>query len=183
MEFVPLSDASEEVKNRILELRNQPNVRKFMYTDHEITAEEHQGWIASLSGNSKQQVFAVINEGKTAGLVSLGSINERQKSAEWAFYLDEALQGAGIGSRVEFKLLDYAFNEAGLEKLNCEVLETNFPVVRLHEKFGFVREGVRRKNVIKDGERIDVVLLGILKDEWAIARARVLPAIERASRK
>lgn len=183
MEFVRLVDADPVVQARIRELRNQPNVRKFMYTDHEITLEEHANWIKSLQGNKRQQVFAVVRDGIAVGLVSLNAINEQQKHADWAFYIDEALQGAGIGSVIELKLLDYAFNEAGLDKLNCEVLATNQPVIRLHEKFGFVREGVRRQNVIKNGERIDVVLLGILKDEWATAREKVLPVIERAQRK
>jgi len=183
MEFVSLVDASESIQSRIRELRNQENVRKFMYTDHEISTEEHANWIASLRGNKRQQVFAVVRDGIAAGLVSLSAINEQQKHAEWAFYIDEAMQGAGIGSIIEFKLLDYAFNEAGLEKLNCEVLATNQPVIRLHEKFGFVREGVRRKNVVKNGERIDVVLLGILKDEWIVAREKIKPVIERAQRK
>lgn len=182
MEFIRLSDASDEVRNRILQLRNQLNVRKFMYTDHEISAAEHQKWISSLAGNTKHQVFAVINESITAGLVSLNNINEVHKSAEWAFYLDETLQGTGIGSRVEFKLLDYAFSEAGLEKLNCEVLETNPAVIKMHQKFGFEVEGVRRKNILKDGIRIDVYMLGITKNEWITRRPTLVPLIARLSK-
>lgn len=55
MEFVRLVDADEVVQARIRELRNQSNVRKFMYTDHEISLEEHANWIKSLQGNKRQQ--------------------------------------------------------------------------------------------------------------------------------
>ena len=38
---------------------------------------------------------------------------------------------------LEFFVIDYVFNELKLSKLNCEVIEHNDAVVRLHEKFGF----------------------------------------------
>lgn len=44
----------------------------------------------------------------------------------------------------------------------------------MHQKFGFELEGVRRKNILKDGNRIDVILLGITKEEWKSKR----PALE-----
>jgi len=160
-------------------LRNQNDVRKYMYTSHEITEEEHLRWLDSLRGNDRQRVFVVVRDGQALGVVSLNAINTAQKTADWAFYLDTALQGKGLGSIVEFWMLDYAFHEAGLEKLNCEVLETNPSVIKMHQKFGFELEGVRRKNIIKDGNRIDVILLGITKEEWKNRRPALEPLIMR----
>ena len=61
----------------------------------------------------------------------------------------------------------------GLEKLNCEVIETNKAVVSLHKKFGFIEEGFRRENIIKNGMRIGVSLLGLTKSKWMESRASV----------
>ncbi|WP_017904268.1 UDP-4-amino-4,6-dideoxy-N-acetyl-beta-L-altrosamine N-acetyltransferase [Pseudomonas asplenii] len=179
MQFVALVDASPAIQAHVRTLRNQNDVRKYMYTSHEITEEEHLGWLDSLRGNDRQRVFVVIRDGQVLGVVSLNAINTAQKTADWAFYLDTALQGKGLGSIVEFWMLDYAFNEAGLEKLNCEVLETNPSVIKMHQKFGFELEGVRRKNILKDGNRIDVILLGITKEEWSNKRPAVEPLIAR----
>jgi UDP-4-amino-4,6-dideoxy-N-acetyl-beta-L-altrosamine N-acetyltransferase len=52
----------------------------------------------------------------------------------------------------------------------------------MHQKFGFELEGVRRKNIIKDGSRIDVVLLGITKEEWKSKRPALEPLIARLSK-
>jgi UDP-4-amino-4,6-dideoxy-N-acetyl-beta-L-altrosamine N-acetyltransferase len=150
-----------------------------MYTSHEISEQEHAKWLTSLQGNPRQQVFVVIKDEQALGVVSLNAINALQKTADWAFYLDVALQGKGLGSLVEFWMLDYAFNVAGLEKLNCEVLAMNAAVVKMHQKFGFEIEGVRRQNVVKDGVRVDVVLLGITKEEWQNKRPALAPVIER----
>lgn len=181
MQFLPLTDANPTIQTYVRTLRNQPDVRKFMYTSHEISEQEHANWLASLQGNPRQQVFVVIKDEQAVGVVSLNAINSAQKTADWAFYLDVGLQGKGLGSVVEFWMLDYAFDVAGLEKLNCEVLAMNAPVVKMHQKFGFEVEGVRRQNVVKDGVRVDVVLLGITKAEWQARRPALAPVIERIS--
>jgi UDP-4-amino-4,6-dideoxy-N-acetyl-beta-L-altrosamine N-acetyltransferase len=132
-----------------------------------------------LQGNPRQQVFVVIKDEQAVGVVSLNAINVLHKSADWAFYLDAGSQGEGLGSVVEFWMLDYAFGVAGLEKLNCEVLAMNAAVVKMHQKFGFEIEGVRRQNILREGARIDVVLLGITKEEWQNKRPALAPVIER----
>ena len=43
----------------------------------------------------------------------------------------------------------------------------------MHSKFLFEEEGVRRCNVIKDGIRKDVFLLGLVKSDWAAGRLLV----------
>jgi hypothetical protein len=49
----------------------------------------------------------------------------------------------------------------------------------MHQKFGFEIEGVRRQNVVKDGVRVDVVLLGITKEEWLNRRPALQSVIAR----
>ncbi|MFG0462323.1 UDP-4-amino-4,6-dideoxy-N-acetyl-beta-L-altrosamine N-acetyltransferase [Pseudomonas sp. yb_1] len=183
MLIYPLVETSREVQADLRLLRNQEDVRKYMYTSHVISSEEHETWLKSLHGNSRQSVFVIMHDGKAAGVVSLNAINVTQKTADWAFYLDAGLQGKGFGSLVEFWMLNHAFGEAGLEKLNCEVLETNPAVVKMHQKFGFSIEGVRRKNILKDGIRIDVVLMGITKEEWLAHKPTIEPLITRLQRK
>lgn len=170
--FAPLLEQGAAAIERVRELRNAPGVRKYMYSDHLISASEHAAWIASLHGNAAQQVWVVLYDGNIEGLVALQAIKAQQKSADWAFYLSQEMQGKGVGGVVEFKLLEIAFGQFGLEKLNCEVLATNPAVIEMHKKFGFQLEGMRRANVIKDGQRIDVALLGILPHEWQQQRPR-----------
>lgn len=166
VEFAPLLDQSPEVIERIRNLRNSVEVSKYMYGDHQISTFEHAAWIESLRKKPCDRVMVVLYEKRVEGLVSLHAVSQEQKRAEWAFYLSEEIQGKGVGGVVEFKLLDLAFEQMGLEKLNCEVLETNPKVIEMHQKFGFKVEGLRRANVVKEGERLGVVLLGMLRTEW-----------------
>jgi UDP-4-amino-4,6-dideoxy-N-acetyl-beta-L-altrosamine N-acetyltransferase len=170
--FAPLLEQDATVLERIRQMRNAPAVREHMYTDHEISPAEHFQWIQSLYDDGSRQVWVVLYRGQVEGLVSLTEIRPSHGSASWAFYLRPDSQGYGIGGVVEFKLLDLTFGELHLEKLNCEVLATNPKVVDMHKKFGFVVEGVRRANVVKQSRRVDVVLLGIQAHEWRECRPR-----------
>lgn len=183
MEFVPILDLPATRQAQVRHLRNQPEVRRFMYTSHEISEAEHARWLDQLKSNSRHAVFGVISDDQLIGAVSLSEINALQRTANWAFYLDARVQGKGIGSQVEFWLLDYAFGPAQLEKLNCEVLEVNSAVIKMHQRFGFVLEGVRRQNAMYEGKRVDVVLLGITQEEWRQQRPNLVPVIERLAGK
>jgi UDP-4-amino-4,6-dideoxy-N-acetyl-beta-L-altrosamine N-acetyltransferase len=161
---VELRDVQVQDCDRLLAWRNSPDVRRYMYTDHEISRDEHERWFYALAG--RRYYWIIEADGVPVGLVNLADVDFRQKRAAWAFYIgDLSKRGAGIGSAVEREIISTAFDEMRLEKLTCEVLATNEAVCRLHEKHGFKREGVLRGHVIKDGQRVDVITYGLLASE------------------
>jgi RimJ/RimL family protein N-acetyltransferase len=46
------------------------------------------------------------------------------------------------------------------------VFEFNERAIRCYEKLGFIKEGVSREAVYKEGRYCNVVNMGILKEEW-----------------
>jgi UDP-4-amino-4,6-dideoxy-N-acetyl-beta-L-altrosamine N-acetyltransferase len=154
-------------KDRILNWRNAPEVRAYMYTDHLIAPEEHARWFAGIEGDVRRRYWIIEANGAPVGLANLYDIDERHRRCAWAYYLaDPAVRGMGLGSYVEFWMLQQVFETLGLSKLWCEVLASNEPVWRLHETFGFRQEARFREHVIKDGAPQDVLGLGILAAEW-----------------
>ena len=85
--------------------------------------------------------------------------------ADWGYFIDEKKKG-GLGAVLEYNFLNFVFTKLNLEKLNCEVLETNPTVIKLHKKFLFQEEGFRRSNINQNDVRIGVHFLGLTKDEW-----------------
>ena len=172
METVVLRDITKctlDQKKQVRDIRNLESVRRSMYTDHVIGLDEHLAWIEALEKDPGQIVFVVLLNGAVSGVVSINALDRLHKKSDWAFYLDEKARG-GLGAALEFALLNYAFDTLGLEKLNCEVIETNPAVVRMHLKFGFAEEGFRRSNVIKNNARIGVHFMGLTKDDWVARR-------------
>jgi len=166
-----ITSCSKEEQYLLRKVRNQQSVRQSMYTDHEISEEEHRSWLEKCYWNDKnaesstQSVFIVFIDHKVSGVVSVNSIDRQHKKADWAFYLDENLRG-GLGAILEYNFIDFLFDQYDIEKLNCEVIETNPSVVKLHKKFGFIEEGFRRSNIIKNEKRIGVHFLGLTKEDW-----------------
>jgi UDP-4-amino-4,6-dideoxy-N-acetyl-beta-L-altrosamine N-acetyltransferase len=151
--------------------RNQPDVRRFMYTDHVISEDEHAAWFARALTRDDARFWVIRSDGQDVGLVNLYDIDRRHGTCFWAFYIGETdVRGKGVGAFTEFTTLERVFGELGLRKLCCEVLDTNPAVIALHERFGFTREGVFRAQIVKEDGPVDVVRLGLLADEWAAVR-------------
>jgi RimJ/RimL family protein N-acetyltransferase len=63
-------------------------------------------------------------------------------------------------------LLRYAFDELNLYRLSASTVEYNTGAVRFFERAGFVVEVRRRQAIQRDGRRWDLLMLGLLRDEW-----------------
>ena len=168
-------------KDRLLAWRNSPEVAAYMYTDHEIGEVEHARWFAGIKGDQRRAYWIVEMDGRPVGLANFYDIDRKNRRCAWAYYLaDPAVRGRGVGGFVEYVMIGKAFEDLGLQKLWCEVLASNTGVLRMHQRFGFREEARFLRHVLKNGMLEDVVGLGLLKEEWAEARAKVAQTL-RAS--
>jgi UDP-4-amino-4,6-dideoxy-N-acetyl-beta-L-altrosamine N-acetyltransferase len=149
----------------VLEWRNKPEIRMNMYTSHVISREEHYAWFERVALDSTKRYFICMADETPVGVVGFVDIMETAKTASWAFYSGD-LSRRGIGSQMEYLALNYAFDELGLEKLNCEVLDFNQAVIKLHRKFGFEIEGIFKAQHY-DGEKYhDIYRLAMFRKDW-----------------
>ena len=74
--------------------------------------------------------------------------------------------GKGYGGEAMRLALDYAFSELNLHRVQLAVFAYNERAIALYEKLGFVREGVYREFLHRDGARYDMYLYGLLRREW-----------------
>jgi len=63
-------------------------------------------------------------------------------------------------------MLDYAFNNLGIERVTANTLEQNLGARRSLEKNGFVLEGRERKAVYFAGRKWDRLNYAILSEEF-----------------
>jgi RimJ/RimL family protein N-acetyltransferase len=74
--------------------------------------------------------------------------------------------GKGYGTDAMRLVLRFAFHELNLERVSLEAFAHNTRAIRSYEKSGFRLEGVQREWEGRDGERRDVVGMGILRTDW-----------------
>ena len=177
-----LRDIKEDELALMLSWRNEPSVRANMYTQHEISLDEHLAWWSRIEDREDQKYFMYEMDNTASGIVAINEIDTVKKEANWAFYASpEATQGTG--SRMEYLALEYAFNELELDKLNCEVLAFNTPVIKLHQKFGFkVQDILKEKYKTADGYE-DIYQLRVLASDWFKLREAMFEKLTKLSRR
>lgn len=171
---VLMRDILEEDRERLLAWRNSPEVAAYMYSDHPISREEHDLWFDSIAKRRDRRYWVIEVNGAPVGLVNLADIDETHRRCAWAYYLaSPSVRGLGVGSYVEFWVIEHVFGRLGFNKLWCEVLLSNEAVWKLHQAFGFQREALFRDHVVKNGQPVDVVGLGLLARDWVGKREEV----------
>lgn len=178
---MPLRPLTEEDLSLVRAWRNAPEVRRNMYTTHEISAAEHQAWFARLKDDATSRWF--IHEdavGRADGVVYFTHLQSSSGSAFWGFY---AAPGAlqGTGTRLGLDALDAAFAVLGLHKLNAEAIASNEASLRFQKKLGFKEEGQFRDHHFNGQSYVNVVRLGILASEWALKREEIQSQIAEAN--
>ena len=164
---IKLTELTDNDIELVREWRNSDEVAKYMYTENKISSEQQKKWFASIQNRADCKYWLIEYDGRKLGVANLIDINHTLQSCYWAFYLgDSSIRGAGIGSKVEYNVLSYVFDELKLNKLRCEVFVENDKVIKMHEKFGFRREAYYREHCIKGEIKLDVVGLAILESEW-----------------
>lgn len=127
-------------------------------------------WYESYMGNRGNAVRCAITEDSSddiLGLVSLVSINYMNQSAEFHIMIgDTQNQGRGLGTFAVNSMLNHAFNNMNLQRVELTVLEDNTRAKHLYEKCGFVYEGKKRKAKYKNGQFVDMLMYSILKPEF-----------------
>ena len=78
----------------------------------------------------------------------------------------------GYGSQAMKMLLRFGFGELNLFRLSAIVPEYNTAAISLLNKFDFVEEVRRRQSVERDTKRWDLLVFGLLSDEWRVQGKR-----------
>lgn len=113
--------------------------------------------------DGKSMTCAIIYQGEIVGNCSFNTINHDTKRVEVGYWLSQPHQGKGIITRVVTKLIDIAFNELKLEKVELSAAKDNLASRAVAERVGMTLEGIIT-NAEKVGDRIlDHAVYGIKK--------------------
>lgn len=126
-------------------------------------------WIRAGQQGSQHFLFGIRVQTTESliGFVELGEVLWTHRTAWLSIGIGERTYwGQGYGYEAAALVLDFAFRELNLHRVQLTVFGYNERAIRLYEKLGFQREGVYREFMERDGERYDMYLYGILRKEW-----------------
>ena len=111
--------------------------------------------------------FAIEADGVCIGQCALFQFDAVAQSCALGITIgDKGYWGRGYGSDAIRLLLDYAFRLRNIRRIYLTVNSTNERAIGAYRRCGFVEEGRLRQHVWSAGQYIDLVNMGILRDEW-----------------
>jgi UDP-4-amino-4,6-dideoxy-N-acetyl-beta-L-altrosamine N-acetyltransferase len=180
--MIDLRELKDDDVERLFRWRREPEVDRWMSDLAASTPEEHRLWFEDFRADPDRRGWIITDDAEAAGFLTLTGVASRHRRASWGWYIGEAAaRGRGAGRAAQALGLDLAFDVLGLEKITAEVLADNDVALKAQATAGFRREGYLRDHVLKDGRRRDVVLLGILLDEWRERRATLRRSLSTAN--
>ena len=151
------------------EIANDIEVRDYLSNVFPYTEIVEENFIKSLSSQKVPTdiVFGIEIDGKLIGTVGIHRINWASRNGYLGIAIfDKGFWNRGIGTEATSLILKYAFEYLNLHKILLEVYEYNERAIRVYEKLGFKREGILRKNHYLKGKYHDVIVMGILQEEY-----------------
>ncbi len=123
------------------------------------------------SGGRDDAGFAIEADGKCIGQCGLHGFDAAAHICELGITIgDKEYWGRGYGTDAVRLLLDYAFRLRHVHKVYLTVNGNNERAQRAYAKCGFVEEGRLRQHAWHNGHYIDLVYMGILREEWAAGK-------------
>lgn len=127
-------------------------------------------WLDDAERDPNTFAFAIrlLYSDDLIGYVDLSGIQWSHGCAWIAVGIGSAAhRGKGYGGEAVRLVLGFAFNELNLHRVQLTVFGYNQAAIHLYERLGFRREGAFREFLLRDGQRSDMLLYGLLASEWA----------------
>ena len=133
-----------------------------------VSERQHAAWFEDIQQRRDTVIFGIRlrGNGRLIGSCQLHGISAVHRTAQLQIRIGELQErGHGYGTEATRLLLEVGFRDLNLHRIYLHVWANNEPALSMYDKLGFVREGVLRRAAYIDGEYLDVVVMGILREE------------------
>ena len=184
---VKLTETTREDVGRMAEWLNDAEVNAMWYGLGDDGKPMHHGYSPHELFHASDEELGLVVDNEDRKISSVFSqegehIGEGQLVVDWPLLEAQLFLLIGrkelwhhhYGTVAMIRLLDQAFETLGLHRVWVDVPEYNEPALQICRHLGFVLEGHMRKSHRKDGEWYDSSAMGLLADEYARRRDRLM---------
>lgn len=117
--------------------RNSADVIQFMDYQEVISIEAQKHWFTNLS-KANNYYFIIYANDTPIGMIHLGDVDTTQGTAESGIFIAEkGYRGTGLAFSASLLLLEFAFEELGLNELFAKVKNDNIEAQDYNKLLGF----------------------------------------------
>ncbi len=155
----------------LFEIFSDPDTTRFWSTTAMTRKSEARQLLREIreehaAGQLHEWGLARREDDQVIGTCTLFQLDRDNRRAEVGFALARAQWGVGLMRDGLSTLLNFAFNELGLRRIEADVDPRNQRSIRLLEGFGFKLEGLLRERWNVGGELQDGAIYGLLARDY-----------------
>lgn len=142
------------------------NISSYLFDrfPHPYTMDDAVEWIDRMMKQQPLLNLVIDVDGELAGVIGIEMRNDvYQKAPLIGYWLGEAHWGRGIMTTAIKFMVNYAFTNLDIVRLQAGVFSNNPRSMRVLEKAGFMKEGILKSSVIKNGVILDEHVYGLVK--------------------
>lgn len=165
MDDVTIRTIRMEDAEDLLALVTMPGVRWGTTLTGTMTMMAEQRYLEEFAASSDRYMLGAEVDGHIVGTIHLGALfgPRSRHVAHLGMMVGDAYVGRGIGTQLLVAMLDLADNWLGFHRIELDVMVDNVPAIRLYEKCGFVREGIKHDVVLREGNYVDCYLMARIR--------------------
>lgn len=150
--------------------KNDPEIAAMLVGfSHGYAQADLRDWLEFHRQCKDEVLWAIIkaDSQKCIGHVGLYQIDLRVRNAEFGIIIgDKSFWGKGVGRACTKFAIEYGFQQLNLNRIQLSVLANNARAIKLYRTLGFCEEGCLRQAQYKNGEYLNVILMGLLRAEY-----------------
>lgn len=166
----------------VFECSSDPEISKYTLWDAHKTINDSKDFLTKCIKQyslGQAPVFGIVlkEEQKLIGTIGFGSIDFESNRAEFGYALHVGYWKQNITSEASLAILQFGFRILELERIFATCFTDNVASYRVMEKVGMTYEGILRSYHSKNGQRVDVRLYAITREDWFQNRQLYLDTI------
>ncbi len=139
------------------------------WIDKHTRLEHTQHFIQYTINQLNQQdglYVGIFKEKEVVGELCMYDWKRDVKKAQVGYWIGVQHSGKGLLHQCLIRFMDFLFEKTGLNKIEIHFVQANQRSARVAEKLGCKTEGILRQSYLRNGLLDDLIVTGILKQEW-----------------
>ncbi len=166
--LVKLNDQDAE---QIFEIRSNPTLVKYAGFAPYTSFEQATSYVARIKAQMEKNELGswsirLKSNDECIGGICLWDLPEDRRKAEIGYDLLANFHGQGYMQEAASALIQWAFEEAGLERITATLREDNIKSVNVLKRNGFKQKGDSQEQT-QVGQVVMMVLYELERNEWA----------------
>ena len=140
------------------------------HADYQLA--EAQTWVTAVIDGAKSGTiydFAILIDDRFAGACGINQINPHDRVANLGYWLRSSCTGKGVAAWAARHVIDWAFDNTVLNRIEIVVAVNNARSLRVAEKVGATRDAVLPMRTMANGVATDAVMHSVLRSDRTYA--------------